>query len=322
MSVFTSVTRDQLDKFLERYDLGRALDFSPVAAGITNTNYYLRTDAGDFVLTLYEHHSDDELDFMLGLQLHLASNLVACPAPARDRRGDLFSTLNNRPAAINARLPGEPKQAPTIVHCAAIGVELARFHLAGRDYAGQRANPRGAEWVLAAGDMLADEIDAAGRELLAETIREYSEIDFSALPGGAIHADLFHDNALFVGDRLHGIIDFDYACDDSFILDIAVLLNDWCIDSEGGFDDARLTAFLDAYQQHRRLDPAELTVLPEMLRFSALRFWLSRLHDKVYPQAGELTWIKDPDIFRRLLQRRRREDEALRGRFETFSQPA
>lgn len=322
MSVFTSVSRQQLDKFLERYDLGRAQDFSPVAAGITNTNYYLSAEAGDFVLTLYEHHSDDELDFLLGLQLHLASNSVACPAPVRDRRGDLFSTLNNRPAAINTRLPGDPKQAPGVVHCAAVGAELARFHLAGRDYAGRRVNPRGAEWALAAGDMLADEIDAADRELLAATIREYVAIDFDALPAGAIHADLFHDNALFVGDRLHGIIDFDYACNDSFILDIAVLLHDWCIDGEGGFDDARLAACLDAYRQHRRIEAVELDALPAMLRFSALRFWLSRLHDQVYPQAGELTWIKDPAIFLRLLQRRRQEDAALRRRFEAFDQPA
>ena len=292
-----------------------------MAAGITNTNSYLRSDAGDFVLTLYEHHSDDELDYLLGLQLHLSSRSVACAAPVRDRRGELYSTLNQRPAAINQRLPGEVKHAPGVVHCAAIGAELARFHLAGRDYGGNRPNPRGAEWVLAAGDMLGAEMPAADQDLLAATIDEYGGLDFDALPSGAIHADLFHDNALFVGDALRGIVDFDYACDDSFVLDLAILLHDWCIDTDGGFDDARLDAVLEAYQQQRRLGAAELAALPAMLRFSALRFWLSRLHDEVFPQVGELTWVKDPEVFRRLLQRRRAEDEALRRRFESLRLP-
>ena len=321
MSVFTSVTRAQLGKFLERYELGKARDFSPVEAGITNTNYYLRTEHGDFVLTLYEHHSDEELDYLLGLQLHLASKSVLCPAPVRDRRGDLFSTLNKRPAAINTRLPGEPKPSPGSAHCAAIGAELARFHLAGRDYRGQRANPRGADWTFAAGDMLAEQIGAEDRKLLSATLREYAEVDFDALPSGAIHADLFHDNALFDGDRLCGVIDFDYACNDSFILDIAVVLHDWCIDAQGGFDDARLEAVIDAYQQQRRLLAAELAALPVMLRFSALRFWLSRLHDKVFPLPGELTWVKDPDIFVRLSKLRLAEDEALQRRFAEFLLP-
>ena len=316
MSVFTRVERAQLDKFLERYDVGRASDFRPVAGGITNTNYYLDTDAGAFVLTLYEHHGDEELAYLLGLQLHLSSKSIACPVPVRDRRGDLFSILNHRPAAIIERLPGEVESAPGENHCRAVGAELARFHLAGQDFAGRRANPRGGEWALAVTDMLAELLDGDDRELITATLGEYGKLDLQALPVGAIHADLFHDNALFVGGELRGILDFDYACDDSFVLDIAVLLQDWCVDATGEFDEARLDATLDAYQQLRRLSQAELDALPAMLRFAALRFWLSRLYDKTFPLAGELTSIKDPETCRELLLRRRAEGEILERRFK------
>jgi homoserine kinase type II len=315
MSVFTTVKQTQLESFLNRYDIGGLRAFSPIAAGITNTNYSLDTDNGEFVLTLYEHHSDDELNYMLGLQRHLAGKSVLCPAPVEDRRGDLFSTLNQRPAAINTRLAGEVQRAPGAEHCAAIGTELARFHLAGADYAGLRLNPRGADWVLATGDMLEADLEQADRLLLAATLRDFLRLDYEALPSGAIHADLFHDNALFEGSRLCGIVDFDYACGDCFALDIAVLLHDWCIDSDGGFDAARVDALLDAYQEQRVLDEAELLALPVMLRFSALRFWLSRLYDRLFPLPGELTFSKDPDEFHRLLLARGDDEQELQQMF-------
>ncbi len=308
MSVFTSVKQAQLEAFLERYEIGRFTAFTPIAAGVTNTNYYLDTDGGEFVLTLYEHHSDDELVYMLGLQRHLASRSVACAAPVTDRRGDFFSTLNQRPAAIIARLPGEVQPQPGVVHCAAIGTEIARFHLAGLDFPGDRANPRGADWVFAVSDMLDAELEDDDRQLISATLREYRGLDVAALPSGAVHADLFHDNALFDGDQLCGIFDFDYACRDSLVLDIAILLHDWCRHASGEIDTARSAALLDAYRRERDLDQAEIDALPAMLRFSALRFWLSRLYDRLFPLPGELTYSKDPDEYRQLLLARLDDD--------------
>ena len=308
MSVFTSVKQAQLEAFLERYEIGRFTAFTPIAAGVTNTNYYLDTDGGEFVLTLYEHHSDDELDYMLGLQRHLASRSVACAAPVSDRRGDFFSTLNQRPAAIIARLPGEVQPRPGVAHCAAIGTEIARFHLAGQDFRGYRANPRGADWVFAVSDMLDAELEDDDRQLISAALRDYRGLDVAALPAGAVHADLFHDNALFDGDRLRGIFDFDYACHDSLVLDIAILLHDWCRHGSGEIDAARSTALLDAYRRERELERAEIDALPAMLRFSALRFWLSRLYDRLFPLPGELTYSKDPDEYRQLLLARLDDD--------------
>ena len=315
MSVYTTVEQAQLEQFLQRYELGEALSLKPIAAGITNTNYYLETTSGSFVLTLYEHHSDDELDYMLGLQRHLANKSLRCAAPVMDRRGDLYSTLKQRPAAIIHRIQGQVQTHPGPEHCARIGAELARFHLAGQDFELNRANPRGIEWLLAVGDMLEGELSQEDRQLFHGTLRDLQALDNSTLPRGAIHADLFHDNALFAGDDLSGIIDFDYACYDSFIFDIAVLLNDWCIDSGNGLQESLVTAILDGYQQQRGLTRAEITALPLMLRLGALRFWFSRLYDKVYPLSGELTFIKDPGVFRDMLAARSEHTEKLERLF-------
>lgn len=315
MSVYTTVKPEQLRQFLQRYELGPLQSLQAIAAGITNTNYYVETADGSYVLTLYEHHSDDELDYMLGLQRHLAGAGVGCAAPLTDRRGSLYSMLNQRPAAIIERLPGTVQKRPTRQQCAAIGAELARFHQRGLEYNGHRANPRGVDWILAVVDMLETELDPGQRDLIEATLMDYRRFDHDHLPGGAIHADLFHDNALFVGDRLGGVFDFDYACSDSFVLDIAILMNDWCIDASGALDKALVDAVLDSYQQHRRLERLEIRALPLMLRFGALRFWISRLHDSVFPMSGELTFIKDPAQFRRLLELRSQSDAGLERLF-------
>ena len=298
MSVFTSVDRNQLEAFLLRYDIGKPGALQPIAAGITNSNYLLDTDRGAYVLTLYEHHSDDEIDYMLGLQRHLAQRGVKCSQPVADRRGDYFSSLNQRPAAVIERVPGEVVSVPGHHHCALIGAELARFHLAGADFARSRTNPRGPDWISAVRDMLIEALSMTDRQAINASLDALQELDSESLPRGAIHADLFHDNALFTATGFGGILDFDYACTDSFIFDIAVLLNDWCIDERYKLVEARMNAVLDAYQAVRSLSTLELEALPLMLRQSALRFWLSRLYDKTFPLAGELTFIKSPDSFR------------------------
>ena len=298
MSVYTSVDFAQLEQFLMRYDLGKAVDFKPIVAGITNSNYFLETDQGRFVLTLYEHHSDDELDYMLRLQRHLARRGVHCSQPVKDRRGEFYSSLNNRPAAVIRRLEGKVETLPTIEHCALIGIELAKFHLAGRDFELARTNPRGLDWIIAVRDMLQETLDDSDRMAIELSLLAAQDFDIEALPRGAIHADLFHDNAMFDGAKLGGILDFDYACTDCYVLDIAVLLNDWCIDENYQLIDARVKAVIDAYQLHRRLESAEINALPLMLRLVALRFWLSRLYDQTFPLSGELTFTKCPNQFR------------------------
>jgi homoserine kinase type II len=298
MSVYTSVDSEQLEGFLRRYDIGKALAFTPVATGITNSNFLLETDQGRYVLTLYEHHGDDELDYMLRLQRHLAERAVRCSQPVIDRRGEFFSSLNQRPAAIITRIEGEVHSPPTLEQCALIGAELARFHLAGVDFEHTRANPRGLDWMVAVRDMLAESLGEEDQQAIEASLQAAQAFDLESLPQGAIHADLFHDNALFHDAELGGILDFDYACSDAFVFDIAVLLNDWCIDAQLQLVGTRVNAVLEAYRQHRDLTGIEIEALPLMLRLAALRFWLSRLYDKTFPLSGELTYIKCPDTFR------------------------
>ncbi len=304
MSIYTSVDRAQLEQFLLRYDIGKALSFQPIATGITNSNYRLDTDHGLYVMTLYEHHSDDELIYMLGLQTHLAGRGVACSQPVADRRGEYFSSLNQRPTAIIERLPGEVATAPNLQQCRLIGHELARFHLAGVDFQQFRPNPRGLDWIVAVRDMLSEFLDNSDRQAIEASLRATREFELEALPRGAIHADLFHDNALFTETGLGGILDFDYACSDSFVFDIAVLLNDWCIDQDYQLLDSRVDAIIDGYRQIRDLEAIEVDALPLMLRVAALRFWLSRLYDKSFPLSGELTFIKNPETYRNMHQLR------------------
>jgi len=188
--------------------------------------------------------------------------------------------------------------APDLDQCASIGAELARFHLAGADFDRFRLNPRGLDWFVAVRDMLAAHLDEVDKLAIEASLAAARAFDLGALPQGAIHADLFHDNALFHGSELTGLLDFDYACSDSFVFDIAVLMNDWCIDAELRMVDERVHAVIDAYRRVRDLKAVEIEALPLMLRLAALRFWLSRLYDKTFPLSGELTYIKSPDTFR------------------------
>lgn len=313
MSVYTKVDRAQLESFLAHYEIGEFQGLEPIAAGITNTNYFLDTREGRFVLTLYEHHSRVELDYMLGLQQHLVSGAVRCSSPVSDLHGRLFSTLNNRPAAIIEGLSGSMEPTPGEQHCEQIGAELAKFHIAGAGYKGHRLNPRGIDWISGVAEILAVTLDPRAHLEINATLEATANSHIESLPSGPIHADLFHDNALFQGFKLSGILDFDYACDDCFILDIAILINDWCIDSDNQLVNSRVHAVLDGYRQHRDLQTAETAALPLMLRVAALRFWLSRLYDATYPLPGELTFIKNPEQYRHMHHLRSSAEGTIEG---------
>jgi len=313
MSVYTTVNAEQLEDFLYRYNIGTLIHHAGISAGITNTNYTVETIGGAFILTLYEHHSESALDYILGLQHHLAGKAVACAAPVPDAGGLFYSTLNERPAAIIERVPGDVCKTPVARHCALIGAELARFHLAGSDYAERRNNPCGLDWHESMAKKLDTVMNYADRQLLHEEIEIYLQYPFSSLPQGAIHADLFHDNALFDGDRLAGIIDFDYACYGTLVYDLAISMNDWCLLPDGRLDELRVESLLQAYHRIRPLKRPEHAALPMMLRVAALRFWLSRLNDRSFPLRGKLTFSKNPDEFRDMLLLRRNASPASFG---------
>lgn len=309
MSVFTTVTPEQLQTWLRHYPLGELLDLKGIASGITNTNYFVTTSAGRYVLTLFEKNSADELPYFLDLMAHLADHGIPCPHPIASMDGAYLGTLNGKPAALVTCLRGSSLESPSTAHCAEMGAVLARMHLAGANFPQTMENPRGPQWWHVTADAVMPFLDGEKRTLLESELAYQVTFHHRDLPRGVIHADMFRDNVLFDGDRLTGLIDFYYACNDVLAYDLAITVNDWCVHADGSLDEDRLGAMLDAYHKERPLTSEEQQVWPALLRAAALRFWLSRLYDQHHPQAGELTHAKDPEHFRRILALRIRDDE-------------
>jgi homoserine kinase type II len=312
MAVYTPVDRPQLEAWLRRHAVGALVAFEGVASGIENTNYFVDTDRGRWVLTLFERLSPRRLPFHLELMRHLARDGIPCPDPVPDRDGALWSMLAGRPAALVTRLPGRGVVRPAVHHCTAVGGLLARMHRAVAGFAGAQPNPRGLDWQAATAARLAPQLERAQAQLLADELHAQQRFARSdagrALPRGAVHADLFRDNALFDRERLGGVIDFYFAGIDTFVYDLAVTCNDWCIDdASGALHRPRLAAFTEAYERVRPLADAERRAWPTALRAAALRFWISRLDDRQRPRPAQVVVPKDPAHFERILRTRHAE---------------
>jgi homoserine kinase type II len=301
MSVYTPVSREQLETFLRLYDEGPLVHFHGINAGVENTNFFVTTERGQFVLTLFEKHASHELSFFLNLMAHLAEHGIPSAHPISDRQGDFLQYLNGKPAALVRRLTGESPHNPSLEHCRAVGHALARLHLAARDYPGYRDNDRGYTWWLAVREILHSRVSEDDARLLDAELRFQGQDRFTGLRRGVIHADLFRDNAMFVGDRLTGIIDFYYACNDAWLYDLAITTNDWCSNPDGSLNTAKAHELLSAYHAERSLTALERRAWPVLLRAAALRFWLSRLYDRHFPRPGQITHTKDPDEFKNIL---------------------
>lgn len=304
MSVFTTVTPDQLQAWLENYPLGKLLDLKGIASGITNTNYFVTTERGRYVLTLFEHNGADELPYFLNLMAHLAGHGVPCPQPVADNAGAYLGELNGKPAALVSCLRGSSLETPTPHHCAEVGAFLARMHAAGLSFPATMENPRGPHWWNVTAAAVLPFLDATQHALLEAELAHQAGFRGLELPRGVIHADLFRDNVLFDGDQLGGAIDFYYACNDVLAYDLAIAVNDWCVHADGALDQARLQAMLTAYQAVRALNQAERAAWPALLRAGALRFWLSRLYDFHLPRDAEMLTPHDPGHFERILRQR------------------
>ncbi|HYM28092.1 MAG TPA: homoserine kinase [Steroidobacteraceae bacterium] len=304
MSVFTPVSESQLAAWLKNYSVGTLAALEPIAAGIENTNYFVTTTQGRYVLTLFERLPAAELPFYLELMAHLARHGIPCPAPIADLNDRFLSSLNDKPAALVTRLAGASVENPGTADCVELGALLARMHLAARSYGGYLENPRGPKWWRVAAREVRSFLDPARAALLDSELSFQSQHRFADLPRGAVHADLFRDNAVFEGGRISGVFDFYFAGIDCFAFDLAVCVNDWCLVDPGRdrrLDERRTQALLGAYHAIRPLQSPERDAWPAMLRAAALRFWLSRLHDKHLPRPGELVKVHDPEQFRDIL---------------------
>lgn len=309
MSVFTSVSVQQLQVWLQDYAIGELVDLKGISAGITNTNYFVTTSQDRYVLTLFEQNELAELPYFIDLMSHLATQGIPCPHPIADSVGVSLHMLNGKPAALVSCLNGRDIESPSTDQCAEVGAVLAQMHIAGLSFEDQfpqhqSHNQRGEDWRVNTAAQVMPHLPIVDQQLLQETLHFQASFNTAHLPMGVIHADLFRDNVLFDGDKVGGFIDFYYACHGVLAYDLAIAVNDWCVQADGSFDEQKLAAMLQAYQSVRPLNQAELLAWAGLLRIAALRFWLSRLFDKIYPHAGELTHAKDPDHFKRILQLR------------------
>ena len=299
MAVYTQVTDEALAAFLSDYDLGPAIAFKGIAEGVENSNYLLETPKGRFILTLFEKRVNEaDLPYFMGVMDHLAVKGFPAPLPVKAKDGVALRQLNDRPAVIITFLTGMSPHRPNSAQCRALGAGLARFHEALSDYSGERANDLSVSaWrsMFEGREAGADEV-APG---LAEQV--HSDLDAieaawpTGLPSGVIHADLFPDNAFFLGDDLSGVIDFYFACNDALVYDIAVCLNSWCFEGgRGEFNATRGRALIAGYQSVRPLNEAEKDALPILCRGAAMRFFLTRLIDWDDTPADALVRPKNP----------------------------
>jgi len=315
MSVFTPVSNEEARTLLEHYSLGELEKLEGIAQGVENTNYFLTTTTGEYVLTLFEHIPREDLPFYIGLMDHLAHHEVICPAPMRMESGEMLAEVNGKPAVIVTKLAGEPEPFPEEEECHIVGRILAGIHVAGIEYDAGLENWRGREWRERFAAQLEPRLSREENELIASENRYQAIHDDTVLPQGIIHGDLFHDNVLWDEDGQGGVIDFYFACDDVLLYDVAIAVNDWCVNRDATLDPVRTHAFLKGYESLRPLEDLERELWPVMLRRAALRTWLGRLGYNHFPRESHMTIPKDHEFSRRLLEHHIERADALGSLF-------
>ncbi len=298
MAVYTEISDEDLEIFLTQYDLGRVLSYKGIAEGVENSNYLLQTDAGTFILTLYEKRTKaEDLPFFLALMDHLAGQGFACPTPIHGRDGGALKELAGRPAAIVSFLPGVWPRRIQPHHTQALGEAMARLHLAGASFDRTRANDLGLKQWRPLFEEVADRADelAPGlTELIGEELGALETNWPTGLPTGIIHADLFPDNVFFLGGAFSGFIDFYFACTDAYAYELAICLNAWCFEPDNSFNITKARGMLAAYEKVRPLEPGELAAITWLARGAAMRFLLTRIYDWFNQPEGALVARKDP----------------------------
>lgn len=302
MAVYTKVEQNELIELLNNFNIGELKSYAGITAGITNTNYKITTDQGDFVLTILEHLSIEELEPFTKLTEFLTQHNFPCPQLMRDQENRCIYQYTDKPAILMSFLPGEVIQQANSEHCYAVGDALGKLHSLTANLDLKIENTRGATWRSDSLEILSSKLPVADAILLQEEIGFHKLQDLHLLPKGIIHADLFQDNVLFTGTQITGVVDFYYACYDDLLLDLAIAVNTWCKDAEGKYQQEYIDKLIAGYEQHRQLTDLEWEHWVATRRTAALRFWISRCLDYYFPTAGEIVTQKNPDEYKQILQ--------------------
>jgi len=305
MSVYTSISHHDLVQFLSTYDLGELLHFEGISNGIENTNYFVTTTQGPFVLTLFETLKHQDLPYFLSILNCLDNCQIPSALAQADLQGEKLQTLHHKPTLLLSRLEGSSIEHPNETHCGIIGNILGQIHKNRNAFTEYRENDENNHWYQSTAEKLYPLLPEDEAKLLKSEIDFKCQLTVDHLPTGLIHADLFRDNVLFFQDRLSGVIDFYNACNDVLLYDLAIAANDWCRLPNGEFSDSHTQALLQAYHHERPLNEDEMHSWPDILRIMSLRFWLSRLHDLYFQKPGEVIHTKDPNVFKKILLQRK-----------------
>lgn len=301
MAVYTSINSSDLNDWIEKFNFKDLVNFKGISSGVTNSNYLIQMAHSNYILTIFEHNNIEELPFYIDLMTYLAKENFLCPRPIENKNGQALGLLKEKPALMVSFLDGKEKVIRSPKSCYLVGQYLAKLHLTANNFPQLNKNTRGLDWVSDMYLNLKKYLSLEDQGILELEINYHKEMDKVELPEGIIHGDLFKDNVLFLNDKVSGFIDFYYACNEKFIYDIAIAINDWCIDQDGQINKSMFLEFIKGYQSERKLTDNEQEYLNVALRLAALRFWLSRLEDFYNAKEGEITSIKDPKHFKDIL---------------------
>jgi homoserine kinase type II len=302
MSVYTRLTKEELEQLLSHYEIGNFVDIDGISEGITNSNYYLTTSKNKYILTIFEEPKLN-LNYAIELMDILAGMKIPCPTPVRTKKGDQVIHLFGKPISIFTLLPGKTitNISPSVNMCEQIGETLAKLHIYSKEHKRYDLGLRDNSWFTKTAEKLNPVLNMDDINLISNEILNQQDCVNKNLPEGVIHSDLFRDNAMFIGEELTGVIDFYYACNGYYLYDLAIITNDWCLKDNRKIDFVKQDALMKSYNKIREIEPIEKLMWPKVLRHAALRFWLSRLHDKHYPTDGEMTHVLDPNEFKLIL---------------------
>jgi len=301
MAVYTSINSSDLNDWIEKFNFKDLVNFKGISSGVTNSNYLIQMAHSNYILTIFEHNNIEELPFYIDLMTYLAKENFLCPRPIENKNGQALGLLKEKPALMVSFLDGKEKAIRSPKSCYLVGQYLAKLHLIANNFSQLNKNTRGLDWVSDMYLNLKKYLSLEDQGILELEINYHKEMDKVELPEGIIHGDLFKDNVLFLNDKVSGFIDFYYACNEKFIYDIAIAINDWCIDQDGQINKSMFLEFIKGYRSERKLTDNEQEYLNVSLRLAALRFWLSRLEDFYNAKEGEITSIKDPKHFKDIL---------------------
>ena len=301
MAVYTSINSSDLNDWIEKFNFNDLVNFKGISSGVTNSNYLIQMVHSNYILTIFEHNNIEELPFYIDLMTYLAKENFLCPRPIENKNGQALGLLKEKPALMVSFLDGKEKAIRSPKSCYLVGQYLAKLHLTANNFPQLNKNTRGLDWVSDMYLNLKKYLSLENQGILELEINYHKEMDKVELPEGIIHGDLFKDNVLFLNDKVSGFIDFYYACNEKFIYDIAIAINDWCIDQDGQINKSMFLEFIKGYRSERKLTDNEQEYLNVALRLAALRFWLSRLEDFYNAKEGKITSIKDPKNFKDIL---------------------